>query len=454
MKKIFYTLLCSAFLFTVAACGEKPAVLTGSVSGISIEELGRLSIFINPGDLYNTFSDEITINPDGTFRFERVYDAPYSGYLYFEKVGMVNIFMCNGTQTEVQITVSDNPETGRKELTPVFSGDNATACEIENNGTYPDYNTLVSAKSFAEFYEYINKFFDGELEKVNATGNKKYISFKSGNIASDRIEYALDYSDYTMNTSEEYSNYLENLKIDLNDFRLINAIRRYVAIKGKELAAANGTDKNVEQLRFIKANSTNQEVINNVAGNRINSNFIFGVTDNIEEYWEEFLKTTTNKKDIEKYQPLYESLQKLTPESYAIDFKLNDINDKEVAFLDIVGKGKFTYVDFWATWCGPCRAETPHMVERIAEFAGKNIDFVSISVDEDVEAWKKMSKEEVKWQSYIVPADAKDDFNAKYHINAIPRFSIFDPDGKIIQIDSFRPSDPDFAAKMAEFGVK
>ncbi len=72
-------------------------------------------------------------------------------------------------------------------------------------------------------------------------------------------------------------------------------------------------------------------------------------------------------------------------------FKYLDINGKEVSLSDL--KGKYVYIDVWATWCGPCRYELPHLKELEKKMHGKKIVFVSISCDKDKAAWEKMVKE-------------------------------------------------------------
>ena len=73
-------------------------------------------------------------------------------------------------------------------------------------------------------------------------------------------------------------------------------------------------------------------------------------------------------------------------------FKYLDINGKEVSLSDL--KGKYVYIDVWATWCGPCQYELPHLKELEKKMHGKKIVFVSISCDKDKAAWEKMVKEQ------------------------------------------------------------
>ena len=106
-------------------------------------------------------------------------------------------------------------------------------------------------------------------------------------------------------------------------------------------------------------------------------------------------------------------------------------------------KGKYVYIDVWATWCGPCRAEIPFLKKVEEKYHGKNIEFVSISVDtkKDYEKWKKfVSEKELGGMQLYADNDWNSDFIKAYGINSIPRFILIDPTGKIVASSAERPS--------------
>ena len=100
------------------------------------------------------------------------------------------------------------------------------------------------------------------------------------------------------------------------------------------------------------------------------------------------------------------------------------------------------YVDVWATWCKPCLQELPAMKALQEEYKGKDITFVSLSVDKDKEAWKAMVTEE-KMQGVQLHIDlgAHRDFIENYDLTGIPRFFLISKEGKIISISAPRPSE-------------
>ncbi len=123
-----------------------------------------------------------------------------------------------------------------------------------------------------------------------------------------------------------------------------------------------------------------------------------------------------------------------------------DMEGKSVSLEDL--KGKYLYIDVWATWCGPCRQEIPHLKKLEEQFHGKNIHFVSISLDARRKDWMAMvEKEQLGGIQLLGGPEAQ--IAIDYKINGIPRFLLFDRDGKLINNNMPRPSDAQ-TAKMLE----
>ncbi|RMA64213.1 TlpA family protein disulfide reductase [Ulvibacter antarcticus] len=128
-----------------------------------------------------------------------------------------------------------------------------------------------------------------------------------------------------------------------------------------------------------------------------------------------------------------------------------NINGSKTSMSDL--KGKFAYIDVWATWCGPCKAEIPSLKKLEKDYHGKNIAFVSMSIDDDRshkgswelanENWKAMVKDKSLGGIQIfAPEGWKSKFITDYKINGIPRFILVDPSGNIVDASAPRPSDP------------
>ncbi|GGK37843.1 MULTISPECIES: TlpA family protein disulfide reductase [Flavobacteriaceae] len=119
-------------------------------------------------------------------------------------------------------------------------------------------------------------------------------------------------------------------------------------------------------------------------------------------------------------------------------------------------KGKYVYVDVWATWCGPCKREIPFLKEVEKSYHDKNIEFVSISIDKakDHEAWKTMvAEKELGGVQLFADNDWNSDFVKEYQIKGIPRFILIDPQGNIVSPDAPRPSSEDLIALFDELKI-
>ena len=95
-------------------------------------------------------------------------------------------------------------------------------------------------------------------------------------------------------------------------------------------------------------------------------------------------------------------------------------------------KGKILVLDFWASWCGPCRAEIPHLKEAYKEYSNKGVAFFSVSIDKDNAAWRKAMKEEnMPWAQVQAPKAGKDVMK-QYQVSGIPYILVLDKEGKIV----------------------
>ena len=120
-------------------------------------------------------------------------------------------------------------------------------------------------------------------------------------------------------------------------------------------------------------------------------------------------------------------------------------------------KGKYVYIDVWATWCGPCKREIPFLKEVEKSYHGKNIEFVSTSIDraKDHEVWVNMvTDKDLSGVQLFADNDWKSKFVQDYAIEGIPRFILIDPEGNIVTADAPRPSNPKLVELLEELGIK
>lgn len=115
------------------------------------------------------------------------------------------------------------------------------------------------------------------------------------------------------------------------------------------------------------------------------------------------------------------------------DFTVPGIEGNSIALSDIVKNNKLTLVDFWASWCGPCRADMPEVVELYKAYHEKGLEILGVSLDNDGEAWKTAVKDmKMTWPqgSHLISWECP--ARKAYKVNAIPHTVLINQEGKIV----------------------
>ncbi len=166
----------------------------------------------------------------------------------------------------------------------------------------------------------------------------------------------------------------------------------------------------------------------------------------LQAAYDRYVKRADYKEALRKHLALYEKLQ-AGEQILSGGAVYHDIDGNAVNLEDL--KGKYLYIDVWATWCGPCRQELPHLKKLEAQFHGKNIHFVSISLDTRRNDWADMvRREQLSGIQLLGGPEAQ--IAMDYKITAIPRFLLFDREGKLIDNNMTRPSDPETVKRLEQ----
>lgn len=235
-----------------------------------------------------------------------------------------------------------------------------------------------------------------------------------------------------------------------NDFRMSqrdisNEIRNIMELYNSENNAGTMTPERENEISqtFDSLSEKRTELHFNFIKENINNKlgeFVFQNSSSMfsPEQQKEILASASDEfKANESVQRIIKRLQNL--ENVAIgkkfvDFTLKNPEGKEISLSDYAGKGKYVLIDFWASWCGPCRQEMPNVVAAYKKYASKGFEIVGVSLDKDHDSWTKGIKDlnmtwpqmsDLQyWSSLVVDL---------YAINGIPHTVLLDKDGIIIE---------------------
>jgi thiol-disulfide isomerase/thioredoxin len=326
----------------------------------------------------------------------------------------------------------------------------AAAAQRKPTESYRLYDELKKyASSLLKSAKTTNIYFNGWLaDKIDT--DVKY--FRSANF----------FHFGRLNGTYDSSAAVQSFYQPLNDKNIINDARLLRSEHGMELlnyTFAYWKLKEGSTTEQLVANLFSPENAVEISNGPVKIAFLLYKMPAIKQY-EDFLKyvkpykalfTTAEQKAL--YQKRYEELYLFAKGTPGYDFKLKDVNDKFYTLSAF--KGKVVVIDIWAMWCGPCLNEMPYF-EKVEEAFKERDDVVFIGLSHDglakKEVWKKFVIKK-GWTNVELLANYNESVGKYYKIEGIPRFMIFDKEGKIVTVDAPRPSNPEFR-KLIEQTLK
>ena len=298
-----------------------------------------------------------------------------------------------------------------------------------------------------EFLEKIDQYIADNNKVVESKGFDKVFQEKEKTrLLYDVCGILWQYAQ-NRNCSEEYIAKMKSLMVEEDWLLQLDSYTNFMEgsvayFAGKTLENrenASVKEKTLNVLNYILSNIKSKAVKEYLVTS-FSLSYIDGEgVDDAAEVKAIFDKEVTNPVMQAAFNSLYAEGSSVAKGSKAHGFKYLDINGKEVSLDDF--KGRYVYIDIWATWCAPCREELPHLQTLEEAFQGTNICFVSISTDQDKAKWEQTVKDE-KMGGIQLHTGGDEEFLNAFRVKGIPRFILINPEGRIDNANMTRPSDP------------
>lgn len=329
--------------------------------------------------------------------------------------------------------------------------------EISFEGEGAAKNNFISSKELSipvmrdfglseeEFVEKMDEYVAENYKKLEAKGfDKAFVEKEKHRINYDVYGILWQYSRRSA-VSDAFYDKIKGLMVEDPWLLQLGSYSNYMlgavnalAMKGEDEAALSPLERTIRQMNYTLENIKNPKIkeflIATFAYEFVDAQGV----DQAEDVREIFEANVTDAQMKAAFQKIYDEGSLITKGKKAYNFKYKDIDGKEVSLEDL--KGYLVYIDVWATWCGPCREEIPHLKQLEEMFKGTKVKFVSISTDQNKEAWEKMVKEE-KLGGIQLHTDGDEGFVNAFRVNGIPRFILIDQEGNIMEANMLRPSD-------------
>ncbi|MFP2996788.1 TlpA disulfide reductase family protein [Spongiivirga sp. MCCC 1A20706] len=455
MKRI---VLFAFSLMLLISCSKKETVEYALFSGQVTGGVAKEVIVSGPNfekkiplNANNTFADTLHITVKGYYEF---FIGQERSEIYFDKGDNINL--------TINLNLFDE--------SIAYTGDGSE----RNNFLAEKY--MLNEKSIGEEMAHYSLNPTAFKDKISKITEDKIALLESKNVSTDfktvetqniRFSYLSSLQEYptahnyfvkgdTLHLPNNFSEELDTLDLyNDHNYKNFSSYRNLVALRLSEkmgnIAETNGGNYNAA---FMK-------VANDIPKGYVKNEYLhllafamLSPSSDLDEMYAMFMENTSNQAYKEEYKEKYERLTALAKGRTSPTFNYENHKGGKTSLADL--KGKYVYIDVWATWCQPCIAEIPSLKKMESLYHNKDIAFVSISVDRKnaYDTWKQMVVDKDLGGIQLYADNAfQSEFITAYSIDAIPRFILIDPEGKIVNADAPRPSSTELVALFEELKI-
>lgn len=173
----------------------------------------------------------------------------------------------------------------------------------------------------------------------------------------------------------------------------------------------------------------------------------------LASYYQDFIQICDNQEYINLVKDVVTQKNKLAAGNLAPDFTLKNTNNEKVYLSDF--RGKVVFLEFWATWCKPCIHEIPYLEELADYFTNKDVVFIKVAIDIDVEGWKNFVKtRNLQGINLIAPEHTRSQVSKDYLLDGVPYYFIIDKEGKFLSSPAPSPHQKDLIIQLIDQSLK
>lgn len=442
MKNVWLVFL---LVVGIAGCGVKESVrLHGS-----LKEIGTDVVLMNfngaAGEISDEWTQRIPVNKDGSFDFTFELKEPA-----YYSIGRNILWLTPGDELEVDLR-DDQRES-------LIKGKGSEANNYLKGRSFPKAGSFLEAgrnvkEDFGQTRKCVGELAAERERELKALPNvsREFVETEMMRIKADVVNSYMAYPAYsgflrTCPPEEQQAKSDEFYRSIRGD---VNPLLKEIAAKDKYLEAGSVRDAllscyDMDAAVFDFPKSQRLKELNDVymKGESMDGEMTRALYDELYAFGSG-LKNADFK---QAFLGRLEERTKLMEGQPAIDFAVVDMDGKEGQLSDY--KGKVLYVDFWATWCGPCLGEMPYFNELSKKYPG--IQFIGVSVDNNTEVWLNKLKKDADHGNVLELFSQDPLVRTEWDITGIPRFLLIDPEFRIISAAAPWPSDTEAITPLLE----